>query len=171
METKRDENSFKDFQLSDGTIIKVFQGSYGQQPDLDILIKYQQAGKPQMRIPKHVHWVVDILIKKQHDQKLTLEFVKYLRDMYDRTEPFKDKEEQQKCELKETTVDKLKYFESLNAFGEFSVEFIRTLIELKIREEKTGFKNAHVFRELLDAILREADTYTVISMADRKNKG
>src|SRR3989344_1637894 len=83
-----------------GVKIGVFEGSRGHNPDHDILIKYQEEGK-RLRTPKHIHWVIDLLIKKEHNKELTLDFMKYLREMYDRVEGFKSKEERKACILKE----------------------------------------------------------------------
>ena len=47
-------------------IIYVFQGSLSQ---YDILIKYRKDGT-RIRTPKHIHWVVDILMKMQGNEKL-----------------------------------------------------------------------------------------------------
>ena len=105
MRFKRDGKeyiSIKEIKLNDGTIIGVFEGNRGANPDHDILIKYQESGK-RLRTPKHIHWVIDLLIKKEHNKKLTLEFMKYLRDMYNKVESFKNKEDRKKCILKETT--------------------------------------------------------------------
>src|SRR3990167_3474821 len=99
--------SIKEINLNDGTIIGIFAGSRGSNPDHDILIKYQETGK-RVRTPKHIHWVIDLLIKKEHNRNLTLEFMKYLRNMYDRVEAFKDKNERKKCELKEAINKDLK---------------------------------------------------------------
>ncbi|MFH1316949.1 MAG: hypothetical protein ABII01_05515 [Candidatus Woesearchaeota archaeon] len=71
--------AIKEIKLPDGTIIRVFEGSRGANPDHDILIKYQEQSK-RLRTPKHIHWVIDLLIKKEHDWELTLKFMKYLRD-------------------------------------------------------------------------------------------
>jgi len=155
--------SFKEFQLPEGVVIGVFQGKRGMNKDLDIIIKYQEAGK-RVRTPKHIHWVIDLLVKKEHKKSLTLEFVKYLRDRYDHVEPFKDKADQQKCELKETTKNKLKNFEPLNNYGEYSVEFIGHLIELMIKMEK-NHEHPFVFKELLDAIIQEKEIFVVVSKA------
>ena len=88
----------KEIKLPDGTIIGVFEGSRGHNPDHDILIKYQEDGK-RVRTPKHIHWVIDILIKKEHNKELTMKFLKYLRDMYDRVESFQSKTDRDKCKL------------------------------------------------------------------------
>src|SRR3989338_5831264 len=96
----KEHKAIKEIQLSDGTVIGVFEGNRGANPDHDILIKYQERGK-RLRTPKHIHWVIDLLIKKEHDRKLALEFMKYLRDMYDKVEAFKSKEDRKNCELKQ----------------------------------------------------------------------
>src|SRR3989344_2077920 len=54
----------KTIKLTDGTVIGVFEGERGHNPDHDILIKYQEQGK-RLRTPKHIHWVIDLLIKME----------------------------------------------------------------------------------------------------------
>ncbi|MFH1053849.1 MAG: hypothetical protein V1740_05535 [Candidatus Woesearchaeota archaeon] len=127
--------AIKEISLVDGTIIGVFEGDRGYNKDHDILIKYQEKGK-RLRTPKHIHWVIDLLIKKEHDRVMTIDFMKYLRNTYDKVCAFKNKEDRQKCILNETTPEKLKPYERLNEYGEYSVEFIGHLIELMIKMEK-----------------------------------
>ena len=89
--------------------------------------------------------------------------------MYDRVQPFKNKAEQQKCELKETTKEKLKMFEPLNQYGEYTVEFIGHLIELMIIMEK-NHEQPFVFKELLDAIIANKEIFVVVSKATQNGK-
>jgi len=158
--------SIKEIKLNDGTIIGIFEGNRGANPDHDILIKYHEKGK-RIRTPKHIHWIIDLLIKKEHNKDLTLKFIKYLRNMYDRVEAFKDKEDRKKCEIKETTDEKLKPFEELNNYGEYKIEFIGHLIELMIKMEKNTLpeKPAKVFRELIDAMIDEKEIFVIVSKA------
>jgi len=158
--------AIKEIVLADGTTIGVFEGDRGYNPDHDILIKYQEHGK-RIRTPKHIHWVIDLLIKKEHDKKLTLEFMRYLRKMYDKVDGFESKEDRKQCELRETTKEKLKEFEDLNQYGEYKVEFIGHLIELMIKMEKNTSpeKPARVFRELMDALLIEKEIFVIVSKA------
>ena len=159
--------AFKEFQLQNGTIVGVFQGSYGNRPELDIIIKYREKGK-RVRTPKHIHWAIDLLIKKEHEPKLTKEFVKYLMDMWDKLQPFGNKAEQQKCELKFTGPQNLKKFESLNRHGEYPIEFIGHIIELMMLEEKTGHHEAFMFKGVLEAIYNDAEIYAVVAKASFK---
>ena len=146
----KEYHSIKEIKLNDGTLIGVFEGNRGANPEHDILIKYQEKDK-RIRTPKHIHWVIDLLVKKEHNRELTLRFMRYLRDMYERVEGFKSREDRQKCEFKETTKEKLKEFEDLNKHGEYTVEFIGHLIELMIKMEKNTppEKPARVFKELM----------------------
>ncbi len=158
--------AIKEIKLHDGTIIGVFEGSRGAVPDHDILIKYREKDK-RLRTPKHIHWVIDLLIKKEHNKELTLKFMKYLRNMYDKVDAFKSKKDRENCILKETTSEKLKPFEELNEYGEYKVEFIGHLIELMIKMEKNTppEKPAHVFKELMDAMISEKEIFVVVSKA------
>jgi len=162
----KEHTAVKTIKLNDGTIIGVFEGSRGHNPDHDILIKYQEQGK-RLRTPKHIHWVIDLLIKKEHNKKLTLDFMKYLREMYDRVEGFRSAEERSSFEFKETTTAKLKPFEELKKYGEYKVEFIGHLIELMIKMEKNQppEKPARVFKELIDALIQEKEIFVIVSKA------
>ncbi|MBU4348302.1 hypothetical protein KJ671_02255 [Patescibacteria group bacterium] len=162
----KSHESIKEYKLSDGTIIGIFQGERGENPELDILIKYKEKDK-RIRTPKHIHWAIDLLIKKEHEPELTLEFVKYLRSMWEKVEPFRTKEEQEKCEIKLTTPEKLKKFEELNKYGEYRVMFIGHLIELMMRMEKTGLNRAFMFKGVLDAIIAGKDIFSIVAQASQ----
>lgn len=163
--------SIKEIPLSDGTIIGVFEGDRGFIKDHDIIIKYKEKNK-QIRTPKHIHWVIDLLIKKQHKPELTLKFMRYLREMYDKVDGFKSKEDRAKFVLKETSKDKLKQFEELNRYGEYKVEFIGHLIELMIKMEKNTppEKPAKVFRELMDAMIQEKEIFVIVYKATQTRR-
>ena len=160
--------SIKEIPLSDGTIIGVFEGDRGFIKDHDIIIKYQEKGK-RVRTPRHTHWVIDLLIKKQHNPTLTLKFMKYLREMYDKVEGFKSKEDRANFVLKETNKEKLKQFEALNKYGEYKIEFIGHLIELMVKMEKNTppEKPARVFKELMDAMIQEKEIFVIVSKASQ----
>lgn len=164
----------KTFGLKDknDAIVWVFQGSKGDNKELDIKVKYWDnlCRRKDGRTPKHIDWVIDILLKKEHNKTLTLEFVKYLLDVYDKVERFKDKTEQQKCELKFTRPDELKKFESLNEYGQFSVEFLGCIMELMSREEKTGSSKAHMFRDVINALMKTNDIFAITNTASFRGR-
>lgn len=157
--------AFKEFNLNGGEVIGVFQGSLGTNKDLDIVVMYKDRyTKSQLRKPKHINWVIDLLIKKEHNRELTLQFIKYLIDVYDKTEPFKTKEQQQKCELKYTNEEDLKKFEVLNAYGQYSVELIGHVMELLSIEEKQ-FEGAFMFKRVLTKLYETEDIYAISNTA------
>ena len=164
--------AFKEFVLKNGEIIGIFQGSRGNNPELDIVVRYKDKYTSQNRIrtPKHIHWVIDLLIKKEHNKQLTLEFVKYLLEMYDKIEPFRSKEEQQRCELKFTNPKNLKRFEKLNNYGQYSVEFIGHVIELFSIEEKTGLEGAFMFKKVLTALSEKEDIFSIVAAATHNGR-
>jgi hypothetical protein len=91
-------------------------------------------------------------------------------EMYDKIESFKNKEEQQKCELKYATANNLKKFEKLNNFGQYSVEFIGHIIELMSIEEKTGHEDAFMFKKVLTSIKDDKDIFSIVSTATHNGR-
>ena len=156
--------AFKEFELRNGTVIGVFQGSRGENPDLDIIIKYKEPGK-QVRTPKHLHWAIDLIIKKEHDPTLTKEFVRYLLEMWNGVVPFKSKEEQQECRLRFSKNELTTQFNRLDNFGEYSVEFISKVMELIMIQEKTGLATAFMFKGVLESIYNDKDIFSIVASA------
>jgi hypothetical protein len=157
-------NSFKEFILKNRTVIGVFQGSRGKNPSLDIIVRYKEPGK-QIRTPKHLHWAIDLLIKKEHEPRLTKMFVCYLLSMWDKIAPFRSKAEQQKCQLKYSGDEYLSMFYELNKYGEYSVEFIAKVMELIMIQEKTGLATAFMFKGVLESIYKDKDIFSIVASA------
>ena len=59
-----------EFELQRYTVF-VFKGSISP---FDILVQYKTDDGKRLRTPKHIHWVVDILIKLERKNKLTRKF-------------------------------------------------------------------------------------------------
>jgi len=164
----KNHKPIKVYELDNDLKIWVYQWSRWEKPELDILVKYREKNK-RLRTPKHIHWVIDLLIKKEHNKKLTMEFIKFLNSYYDKIYRFKNKWEQKKCEIKYITKWKLKKFEELNNYGEYDIYFIWYLIELFIRMEK-NHPNPHVFKDLMDALIKEDDIFRIVSKATQNWK-
>jgi hypothetical protein len=140
----------------------------GGRPELDIVVKYRdkytKTSVP--RAPRHIHWVVDLLLKKEHNRDLTLAFVNYLLNTYDQVKPFTCREEQQLCELRFSRPEALQPFAELDQYGQYSVQFIATVMELLAIEEKTGHSEAFMFRKVLTALTAEkTDIFSLFSAA------
>jgi hypothetical protein len=164
--------SFREFVTSDGATIAVFQGSKGKRPDLDIVVKYRDrfTKGARLRTPKHIHWVIDLLLKREHNRKLTLEFVAYLLEMYDKVGPFLSCDEQRACVLKWSRPEALERFKELDQYGEHSVQFMACVMELLAIEEKTGFDGAFMFRGVLQSLADEKDIFRLVSAATHNGR-
>ena len=160
--------SLQEFDVDGGeTIIAVFQGGRGGNPDLDLIVKYRQRGT-NLRTPQHVHWAIDLLVKKQHREDLTIEFVEFLVNLYDGLQPFASQAERARrlgnrigLGVNEAVVR----FQELEAFGDYSIEFTAYILELMGITEKTGNPNAFMFRGVLSAILEGESIFSVVSKA------
>jgi hypothetical protein len=164
--------AFREFVTSDGATIAVFQGSKGNRPELDIVVKYRDrfTKGARVRTPKHIHWVIDLLLKREHNRDLTLAFISYLLHAYDHVEPFRCVEEQRRCELKFSQLDALARFSALDRHGQYSTQFIACVMELLAIEEKTGFDGAFMFRGVLQALEDEKDIFALVSAATHNGR-
>ena len=167
--------SLREFDLDGGdTIIAVFQGNRGAHPDRDIIVRYRQRGVRRMRTPLHLHWAVDLLLKKQGREALTKEFVALLIALYDDLQPFASLEDRADRLANQIGVAvnaaALEKFRPLNRFGECSVEFTGHIIELMGLCEKTGDPNAFMFHRVLSAIREDWDIFSVISIAGHRGR-
>jgi hypothetical protein len=160
--------SLKQFELEDGTIVAMFQGFRGENPDLDFIVKYKEPEK-RLRTPSHTHWIVDLVIKGEIHQLTTLSLVESLIKIYEDIEPFKTVEERDDYKLQ--YVDNLvKTYSELDSVGALSIELIGTLVELfcKCEKQTTG---AFMFKSMLELCKEylegKKDYYQVIGTSKR----
>jgi len=160
--------SLVEYKLSDNTVVAIFQGFRGENPDLDFIVKYKEKDK-RLRTPSHTHWIVDLVIKGETNKELTLSFVNSLIIVYDNTQPFQTVEERNNYQLK--YVDGLvKHYNGLNSLGALSIELITTLVELfsKCEKQTTG---AFMFRSMLtltkEYLEGKKDYYQIIGTSKR----
>ena len=76
---KNTEKSIMDIKIDETYMIYVFKGSLSKN---DIVIKYSKAGK-RMRTPKHIHWVIDVLLKEQKNHNDVITFIECMQKMWD----------------------------------------------------------------------------------------
>lgn len=165
--TQRIENGTKqaiiEFVFSN-YIIYVFQGALSQ---FDIVIKYRKDGK-RIRTPKHIHWVVDILMKMQGNEILTKRYLEAIQNCWNTCVPLTSNDFytlKALIENGEKEIDIEQYF-SLNAFGEYDVEFLYVLMELLAVQEKTNRADAYMFGSIIEELLEaDRDIFKIISTA------
>ena len=145
-------------------IIFVFQGTLST---YDIVIKYKKDGT-RIRTPKHIHWVVDILMKMQGNEMLTKEYLNAIQSCWNRCVPLTRNDFnslKQLIEAGEATVNLVRYF-PLNTFGEYDVEFLYVLMELLAVQEKTNRADAYMFGNIIEELLEvDRDLFKIISTA------
>ena len=145
-------------------IIYVFQGNLSQ---FDIVIKYKKDGK-RIRTPKHIHWVVDILMKMQGNEELTKEYLLAIQNCWNTCVPLSNNDFDTLKDLIETGEKDIKIgqFFDLNVFGEYDVEFLYVLMELLAVQEKTNRADAYMFGKIIEEFLEtDRDIFKIISTA------
>ncbi len=73
------EKSIIDIKVDDIYTIYVFKGTLSKN---DIVIKYSKFGR-RMRTPKHIHWVIDMLLKEQKNHNDVISFIKCMQETWD----------------------------------------------------------------------------------------
>lgn len=145
-------------------IIYVFQGNLSQ---FDIVIKYKKDGK-RIRTPKHIHWVVDILMKMQGNEELTKKYLLAIQKCWNTCLPLSNNDFDTLKDLiedGEKDIEIEQYFD-LNAFGEYDVEFLYVLMELLAVQEKTNRADAYMFGKIVEELLEtDRDIFKIISTA------
>lgn len=145
-------------------IIYVFQGNLSQ---FDIVIKYKKDRK-RIRTPKHIHWVVDILMKMQGNEELTKKYLLAIQKCWNTCVPLSNNDFDTLKDLIENGENDIKidqYFD-LNAFGEYDVEFLYVLMELLAVQEKTNRADAYMFGKIIEELLEaDRDIFKIISTA------
>ena len=145
-------------------VIYVFQGNLSQ---FDIVIKYKKDGK-HIRTPKHIHWVVDILMKMQGNEKLTKSYLIAIQNCWDTCVTLTNNDFatlKALIENGEENIEITQFFE-LNGFGEYDVEFLYVLMELLAVQEKTNRDDAYMFGKIIEELLEtDRDIFKIISTA------
>ena len=134
--------------MKDGTLVALFQGRRGANPEIDFVIRMLVPGvdkKP--TAPTHTYWVVDLLLKIPQYKREVREIVQYYIDYYDRVLPFPDVNTRNDSILETVgeITDKYAYLEQDYTL---SLDFVATVVELFCKNEKLT-PGAYWFRNLL----------------------
>ena len=147
----------------------VFEGTLSQN---DILIKYQEENK-NVRTPAHVHWVVDLLMKRQANEELTKEFIKTLQKVWNESKPLKANDYDSIVQVLDSGIKdyNIVSFEELNEYGEYNIDFLFVLLQLLIVQEKTNRSDTYLTGKIIDKMLNdELDIFAILSTAIFRGK-
>ena len=151
-------------------ILYVFQGGISE---FDILIKYRK-GETRLRTPKHIHWVIDVLIKMQYKKDLVRELLNQMKDVWESSTGLQDNSYEVLKRLIEdyATRTQMERFEELSQYGEYPIDFLFVLMELLSTQEKTNRADAYMFGQIIDELLEEDyDIFSIVSRAGFTGRG
>lgn len=159
---KHTEKSIVDIKVDENYTIYVFKGTLSKN---DIVIKYSKLGK-RTRTPKHIHWVIDVLLKEQKNHNDVVTFIKCMQETWDDIkglenndfETIKNTLQKYKSEVDRKTKG-LKF-----DGGEYPIDFVLVLLLLLMIQEKTNRPDAYMFKKILDELLKEnMDIFSIVS--------
>lgn len=165
----KNNKSIADIEIGE-YLVCVFEGKLST---FDILIKYKKK-ETKFRTPKHIHWVVDILLKRENKARLTKNFVKFLyREIWLKAKPLNSRSFQTIkdviCEFYNENV--VSSFEELNKYGEYPCDFLTVLLILLATQEKTNNVMAHALGDILLKLNEnKIDIYGIINLCNFKGK-
>lgn len=148
--------------------VSVFQGSISSN---DILIKYKETTstkRTRLRTPKHIHWTVDLLLKKQGNEELTNDFLKGVSQIWETCQPLSsnDYETLENLVLQGKHKIEIERFSELDYYGEYSVKFLFVLLQLLAVQEKTNKSDAYMFGNVVSELKKnDLDIFSVVSTA------
>ena len=149
----------------EGLKIGMFQGSRGQYPEIDFVVKILKPGEKEKLIPPpHSFWVVDLMMKIVDHNKEVIEILDYYIKYYNFVTPFITKDGRINYRLE--TVDYItEKYSKINQPHTLSINYVAVIIELFCKNEKRN-AGAYMFRNLLQTLLKyaknEVDYMTVI---------
>jgi hypothetical protein len=158
--------SILDIDFKNGLWLYVFPGRLSQN---DLWVKFRNENIPRstIRTPKHIHWAVDILIKKFGKQNLTDAFLNDMLTRWGQITPLPDRKMQ--TVMNNLTCSRnnqfLIQYQQLNHYGFFDIEFLTHLMELLMLQEKTNNPQAYMFKNVVGDLLSSNDLYKILSTA------
>jgi len=150
------------------TEVAIYQGSRGENPDIDFIVKYREEGK-RLRTPSHTHWIVDMLVKAEFNKTVLLDYINDMIKLYDETTPFESVDERNNYTLRQPNLMTSKY-NVLQGHGYYTIGTLTSFIELFSKCEKQS-NGAFMFRSLLTLIKEYCegtkDFYQIVGYSKR----
>ena len=160
------------FQVNESFKIGVYSGTKSA---LDIIVRYRQKRASdgtwtRVRTPKHIHWVIDVMIKMDAERNLTRQFLDFLIEIWGRTDKMHNREELDAAldlqSLSQQCSEDFARFEPLSKHGEYSVKFLILVAILLMKQERTNYENTQLFSTLFQKLTGEGDDiFGIVSAA------
>lgn len=144
-----------EYECDDGTQISTVPGSKSV---LDFKVRYKKEGG-RVRTPKHIHFVNQLIVYREHDPDLTFSLVEELLGIAEDVEQSDTNDPDFQFEID------YQEFEGLDDFGDDSVEFISRAYELVMIQEKNNYPDGEISVQLLQGFLDEKDDFWLVNKA------
>ena len=165
----RKNKSIIDIEI-DEYLICVFEGRLST---FDILIKYREDDS-MFRTPKHMHWVIDLLLKRENKHKLTVKYVNYISKVaWENANELNRRDYNEIKEIIEKSYCEkdLTQFLELNKYGQYKVSFLTILLILLSVQEKTNNSKAYVLGNLLTKLSdKNIDIYSIVNLCNFRGR-
>ncbi len=143
--------------------------------DYDIKVNYKDLNDSDYwKTPKHIHWIFDIMIKKEHNSEEVKLLMEFLLDKWDNLSSDFCSQELIKLHNREKTLEELfndiesdisSYIET-NQYGYFPNSFLMLFGYLMVLQEKNNRSDAYMFKKMLEWVISdEYNPYKIISVA------
>jgi len=132
----------------------------GNKSELDFKVKYKEAQKNE-RTPKHIHLMIDILLKRQGNPELTQRLIRFFNEMLEHIEAAD--EYPPRFQIYRPGIGEP--FKELSEYGDYDVEFLIAIFELIMIQEKTNYPAGTLNLKLFKRLEEGADIFTLVSAA------
>ncbi len=167
----QNKNSILTFSdLSDNNIVAIFQGTRGERPDLDFVVKILMPGvETRPTTPSHAHIATDLFIKATMFPDEISEFIDYYIDFYNKCKPF-DSIEERANYIPQSIGYVKEHFLNVKVPKTLAIETVGLIIELFCLCEKRT-TDAHQFQIFLNRMkkyaLGEMDYIRIINLVTK----
>jgi len=146
------------YTTADGVIVYVSKGGKSQ---YNFKVQYQEPGK-RVRTPKHIHLIIDLYMKRTGNKPLTMQLINHIIDeIILNVHPSTSNPPV----LQIFSPQHVERFQALDAYGEYSVEFLLVVTELIMIQEKTNYPQGVMNLNLFQLFRNEADIFSVVNAA------
>lgn len=169
---KQEKTLLHEFNEFDGVTVKVWKGHRGnKETDIDVTIKDKRVKDAKDKSLRHIYWVVDVLLKSEHDPELTCKFLKHFVDEWDKIETLKSNsfDEVNAWISKYLNTDEidLSEYESLSRYGFMPIMVLYDVLTLLTLNERSASKDNYMFKTVIQRIAEnDTDIYDIIAWAD-----
>lgn len=146
------------YTTSDSVIVYVSKGGKSR---CNFKVQYQEPGK-RVRTPKHIHLIIDLYMKRMGNKPLTMRLVDHI---IDRIISRVNSSTSNPPILQIFSPSHAKRFQELDAYGEYSTEFLLVITELIMMQEKTNYPDGVLNLRLFQRFREEADIFSVVGAA------